>query len=586
MNITDYLVEYLKQGNQVNIPQVGLLAEKEVEAHFDQSSATFYPKQRTLSIEPSNQQESAFIQFLAQKECVSTGTATQIWKNYTDALSSKIKSDGRCMIGDLGELVYDDGAIHFNNAGTTKSDITMPAFAPVSGIKTYNTTDNDPFAAFEQPISDGIVHSSSMLSSSPKIYQPEQQPLPEPEPEPEPEPKPIPEPEPEPEPIPEPEPEPVQTAELEPEPAPQPEQIPESEKETAQEPEPKDNPNSESESNAQLSALQQLEAIDNSNTEPTTIQPKNKKDKKKGGFWKALLWIITILIVLLACAFVIDRYIFNCQGRDWLSQYLPIGPINNEQPDEVATPANNNTNYDREAARSNITDYTFSLDGIQFTDDEIRQGSDELLSSLSPFISKRLKAMKQSNNETMFMQQARQYIEQRLTQLLTDNEFHPQSLLKYDDYVREANMPMLKSKKMHSKATAIAEDFLSGDLIMNILSQINPDSTPVVDNKAETNNDNKKKSDYKTNNNHVAPQTKYATSSKQGFDIIAGYTANVDNAASLCSKLKKSGCDAYIINRNGGYYVSMGSASSRTEIEAKYIHIKEWYAGDMSIKKW
>ena len=37
MNITDYLVEYLKQGNQVNIPQVGLLAEKEVEAHFDQS---------------------------------------------------------------------------------------------------------------------------------------------------------------------------------------------------------------------------------------------------------------------------------------------------------------------------------------------------------------------------------------------------------------------------------------------------------------------------------------------------------------------------------------------------------------------
>ena len=82
MNITDYLVEYLKQGNQVNIPQVGLLAEKEVEAHFDQSSATFYPKQRTLSIEPSNQQESAFIQFLAQKECVSTGTATQIWKNY------------------------------------------------------------------------------------------------------------------------------------------------------------------------------------------------------------------------------------------------------------------------------------------------------------------------------------------------------------------------------------------------------------------------------------------------------------------------------------------------------------------------
>nr|MCR5191991.1 hypothetical protein [Bacteroidales bacterium] len=339
-------------------------------------------------------------------------------------------------------------------------------------------------------------------------------------------------------------------------------------------------------SSPQLDALQQLEAIDNSNSEAVIqTQPKAPK-KKKGGFWKALLWIIIILILLLACAFVIDHYLCNSQGRNWLAQYIPVGSIDQEKQDEVPLPANSDTNYDRDAARSNVTDYTFSLDGLEFTDDEIREGSDNLLSTLSPFISKRLKAMKQSKNETTFMQQAHQYIEQRLSQLLSDNTFHPQSLLQYDDYVREANMPMLKSRKMQSKSTAIADEFINGKIIETILSQIDPGQTPVVENNEQTTNNTNKAANNINNKKAPAPQTKFATSSKQGFDIIAGYTANVNNAISLCSKLKKSGCGAYIIERNGGYYVSMGSAASRTEIEAIYTHIKEWYTGDMSIKKW
>ena len=35
MNITDYLVEYLKSGKAVEIPQAGVLATKEIEAHLE-----------------------------------------------------------------------------------------------------------------------------------------------------------------------------------------------------------------------------------------------------------------------------------------------------------------------------------------------------------------------------------------------------------------------------------------------------------------------------------------------------------------------------------------------------------------------
>ena len=54
----------------------------------------------------------------------------------------------------------------------------------------------------------------------------------------------------------------------------------------------------------------------------------------------------------------------------------------------------------------------------------------------------------------------------------------------------------------------------------------------------------------------------------------------------MAQNLKRQGCDAYIIDKNGMYYVSMGSASSQTAIDATYKHIKSWYHGDASIKKW
>jgi hypothetical protein len=47
--------------------------------------------------------------------------------------------------------------------------------------------------------------------------------------------------------------------------------------------------------------------------------------------------------------------------------------------------------------------------------------------------------------------------------------------------------------------------------------------------------------------------------------------------------LKALGSDAYIISKSGGYYVSMGSAPTRTAAEAMEKHIKSWYKSDVKI---
>ena len=86
--------------------------------------------------------------------------------------------------------------------------------------------------------------------------------------------------------------------------------------------------------------------------------------------------------------------------------------------------------------------------------------------------------------------------------------------------------------------------------------------------------------------NKDAPQSVYVEkNSKQGFDIIAGFYLNKQTASRMTARLHEQGCDAYIIEKNDMYYVSMGSAPTRTKAEALYNHIKSWYDGDIVIKQ-
>ncbi|MBQ6237125.1 MAG: hypothetical protein IJK07_02810 [Bacteroidales bacterium] len=646
MNITDYLVDYLKTGKAVEIPQVGVLAAQEEEAHFDKATSTFYPTRTTIRISSDRKDSSDFIQHLADKECVSKPTAEKIWKNYVDALTAKIASEGRCQLSDVGALVCTDGHYTFETSDNVSLNGTAKRMQPVTGIRSFSATESgDPFAAFDQPLKEGPVTSDSLLTGTPKATEKHAEPatavVDEPvvadEPETFTEPEPVVEEEPvvESEPVVEKEPvveeEPVTVTEPEPvveekqivedkpvveenspaftekiaekqEPAAKEEPVIEDEPAVAVEPstenesEPKPTQPKAFDDSETINTLHQLDAIDESDgsEEKAIIEKRNNKgkEKKKGGFWKALLWILTILLVLLACAAVIDRYIFNSSGRDWVLQQFnfntaPKASTNDLADFQASAPAD----YDKATALDNLTEYTYSLEGLQFADDEIESQRDAIVGNLQSYLDKFLKTIKQGDNQEIFLAQVNSYTLNRLKDLLTDNEFHFQSLLTYKDYVREDMMPMLKEKVMHRKANTVQGELMNYETLERILSEVvpadelTPDPAAIAEQEAAEQKAAAAAAQKKANK--PAPvKSHIATASKQGYDLIAGTSVFKNNADRLCSQLKAKGCDAYIINRNGMYYVSMGSAASRTEIEAKYIHVKEWYKGDVTIKKW
>ncbi|MCQ2297012.1 MAG: hypothetical protein MJZ51_00160 [Bacteroidales bacterium] len=82
-----------------------------------------------------------------------------------------------------------------------------------------------------------------------------------------------------------------------------------------------------------------------------------------------------------------------------------------------------------------------------------------------------------------------------------------------------------------------------------------------------------------------APVSIVTTSKSKGaYDLIAGFYTSRASAAQMQKLLKADGCAAYIIEKNNGYYVSMGHAASYTEAQAKLEHVKSWYEGDVVIK--
>lgn len=638
MNITDYLVDYLKQGKHVTIPQIGQLEMRETPAFYDQATSTFFPRQKSVILDNASQRADNFVDYLAQRECVTYNTAAQLWTNYCGALQAKLKSEGRCRLLDLGQIISDNGTFSFDSATSHDSPIEAACNRPVADVREFtHTAGNDPFSAFEQPLTDSVVTTAPFLKSfdaSATSHTPFQHPEPEVEEE-----APVEEVATEAEATPETntavdietEPETVTVEEnndnvseqydsvqSEPEDATsddgyvpdtaEPEQPATSDDnndtvddnaDNTDDVEPDTNSDHGSDSAPEeatsnspsafaddtISKLQELDAIDESDGSAFDDEEK-QSEKKHGRFWKVLLWILVTLIVLAACAFVIDHYLFNSKGRNWIAERFNIEQLKTttETSEPEFTAATHST-VDKEAASDNITPYTFSTDMLEFSGEEIDAQTDRIMSVMSPYLKNRLKALKQSKHEEAFLLATRQHVNEQLALMLRDDEYHEQCLLNYSDYVREANMASLKGLQLRRKSHAIQSELMSNDLFNSILGKI-ADIEPAVEETQQKPNDNTGAKNTAKVAKPATTKSTVTTESKKGFDIIAGFSVNKSTADQLCTKLKNNGCDAYIINRNGLYYVSMGSASSRTEIDAKYDHIKEWYKGDISIKKW
>ena len=535
MNITDLIVEQLRQGQSVALPGIGTLGTVMRPPYHDKDRGIYYPAHRSIVFDAAAGDDSAMVTLLAERECVGQEVARQMWKNYIDALGDKLRRSGSHNLGELGALHCDDHGFRFEAADGVV--LSVGDEKPIEGVKIYAHNDEeDPFAQFDDEPAPETPETPATPESpkSPELPEtPEATVIPE---------APV---------VPE-------TTSEEPE-----------AQESPVSPEPTEEPEPLKEETTTVEEdLKKLEEI-----------PEVKKEeckKKKCRWW---IWLLLLLLLLLLGGGA--YYYFNYMRGAEEPAPAPA-PVALEHLKDV--PVTN--------------DLTYNYDLLEYDRRDIAYNRDYVCRYMADYIENYLVYRHYTGARAPMAERVSQYAEGRFTTLLADR-FAIQRFIPFNDYIYNHNEPWMKQTfAAHQRVTVQREllDMKVLDSILNALvselgiepdagaPRMNEEAQPVAEFPAAK--PAAVKVVAKEEEEPAPVRVNIEQESKQGFDIIAGFYLDRATAARMTARLHELGSDAYIIEKNNMYYVSMGSAKNRTAAEALFKHIKGWYEGDIAIKQW
>ena len=303
------------------------------------------------------------------------------------------------------------------------------------------------------------------------------------------------------------------------------------------------------------------------NSEATT----DKEEKKRSKGW---LWLLLLLLLLLAG---IAAFLF-LKGRS---------TGNHAVLDDLNRPS-------KHLNLSKLNQFSFNTDLLVYNDRDMSRNSDKVCANMADYINNFLAENDYPSARVPMMDRVRQYSDERMEELM-GNRMAVQRFIPYEDYIYQSVEPWLRGKYPVDVRNTVQGELMDAELLEGMLQDVVDEYglTPGGERSAAA----QPTAPAETAKPAAAPQKKTALpdddpvyvyvekKSKQGFDIIAGFYLNKGTAAKMTARLHELGSDAYIIEKNEMFYVSMGSAPTRTKAEALYNHIKGWYDGDIVIKQ-
>ncbi len=692
MNITNFIVEVLRKGQQVEVPGIGTFSLQTVDAYHDEQSGVLYPKRESVSFSTSTTGNVDIIDAIAKSECVSQETAKMMWNSFVSAVDERLRTTGSHNFKGLGTLVRCADGYAFQPDPSL--NFAEDAAKPLHDINVYNhAEEDDPFAVFEQPLHpiEPEVIVTAPVDVPLDKFEPTQEDTPALTDEPQQE-------EAHSEPV---EPSPIKVAPIIPddfykpmEPvdvddATQSESQQELEQESATE---SNNTEGDESNNDDLNVFKGIPDSDGSSNPIDSMDVGNAKPKKKKKHtW---LWILLALVLLLAGVasyfyFVyrpshggtmdtamealkkdiasirgegseiasnededIDGDVTDVNGITAGGESTGVGaegegmeggigggtgegveggvgaggvastgapddetvatseeqtandaPKNTaaQETAEAQKPADESENANQENDASaadgenveadgqaadapfdfnrHVTITSFNLDLVELDANDVDASANVVCKKMASYVSDFLASRRYTNSRQQMMQRIDQYSRQRLEELYgvtyTPYRFYPSG----SDYVKDYCYDFLKSRRRIRGESQVVEELLDNDMLEKLLGELvselglQADPLPVPPAPPVT---------FKK---MAEPTASFETKSRRGYDIVAGFYTNKNTANRMASILKRQGCDAYIIDHNGLYYVSMGSAPTQTAAESLYKHIKSWYDGDVAIRK-
>lgn len=621
MNITNYIVEFLKQGNIVEIKGIGTLSPKTISTRFDDETKTYFPTVQTVEFSTICNGNEQIISYIAKQEFIGVTTAEKLWENYIAALNDKLKVDGKHEFPEVGELILNAETGYtfnvFDGVNFSKATRNLPILDRVMTYELDAEREN-PFDKFDHPVIPSQQEEASAVEEQPQ----EQEYVP------------------------------LEDEKVEKEEPQEQEYVEEtietvnttesgSETEENRESEEKivemDNNNMEDKKEEQEEDGNQSEAsdlnksieeeIDEKDKHNVNDNKKEKKKKKKKGKKKKIIIPIIILLLLLLLGgayyyFVVvkdmnipfineknettevaeanaesdiqSKEVENAEEIDSEESasdgIIEIEEVDTEESDEVeakisdeevGAEAEEIAESDEKVKRVDLfkgeNSYTFdyTLVAIEDKDEVIKSTCKVLVASMRPQIKSFLKKQRYSTAVEPMEERMNEYVIKRLKELFDDNFFHPARLMSYDNYITDYCTNNLQRQRISRAKKTIISEIQMNDIMLEFLNEL-----------IEAGVVTKDKIVAPAPKPKVVPTADIRLRSKQGFDIISGFFKSRDNAVKEAHRFSRRGADAYVIAKGNLYYVSLGSAPSQTAAEALLRQLKTWNKENMVIKKW
>lgn len=600
MNITELIVDTLLKGKSVEIVGIGTLKSTEEEAHHDAVTGTYYPTHKVITFSNQEIGDKSMVSLVAEKECVSQQVAQMMWNNYVDALNDKLNREGSHTFPGLGDIQKTGNYISFSPDKNAAPIVCENQ--PIRNVKTYEKSEEiDPFAAFEKPIVEEApkVAEEAVVAEEPKAVEeivPDQTEVTS-----------------------TPNAEVVVEETVAEEPVAENESI--AENEPVAEPASKEavieNPQNESPieaaspaepsstpSNAEEKPLCVSEIFQQFDNMPKETSVEEKPKKKRHGW----IWILILLILLLVAGGGYYYYFYRpsmqtgsteqttAKENDQTAVNETLINTDNEllsdstqATDTAANSAESESEESLQQSATNATPsmvekaqriFTLNTDLITFEADEIDGYSAIIRDNMSEYIAQFLSDHHYGQAKDAMMEKVYNYAQRRYAELCDGEGYSVTRFFPQEDPLRDYLMGELKSRKASRTRATIQTELMDNTQLETMLNEVieelglqpNDVGAAVV----------KKEVQPKA---ETVPTARFEKNSKQGYDLIAGFYTNKNSASRQASRLKSLGCDAYVIDKDGLYYVSMGSAATQTAAEALYKHVKSWYEGDVAIRK-
>ena len=535
MSITELIVETLRSGKQVELPGIGTFGSEMQPPHHDREQGIYYPSSRRLTFSTATHGDNTMVAALAAHECVSENVAAQMWKNYLDALTDKLQRTGSHSFGEFGTLNRQaDGTCTF--VASEGAVLSTGNQQPIEGVKIYQHADeDDPFARFEDTAAEKQRRAEAERKAA-EQKEAERKAAEE-----------------------------RAAAERK-----ATEERAAAERKAAEERAAAERKAAE-ERKAEAERLAALEALDS--TSATAAAPshpvqngKGKQNDKKRRFPWWLLLLFLLLLLLGGAAY----YYFRIYRPKHL-QTVVSQPAAASARTEV----------------SPVGPLTYNTDLLHYSGRDIANNRDQICLYMADYIYSFLAYRHYTGAMVPMIERVRDYAGVRLDTLM-DDRFALQRFIPYNDYIYNHCEDHLRGAFAQRQRCRVQGELLDMRLLDSLLAVVVNETGIAADAAAPA--------------VAAAPQPRRATvetvpaeqpvrvnveqGSKEGFDIIAGFYMDKAKAARMTARLHELGSDAYIIEKNNMYYVSMGSAKNRTQAEALFKHIKSWYDGDVAIKQW